>query len=304
MLLDFLSFLEFFWVAGVFFCSDPTSSPCRGACSATSFRLQGRRDLQTHDLMSWVCRAIFPRIRGRKMSTDSFCTNFQIWEREKPINIKNFGGTPPGVRPVCPGDTSHLSRGMSRLSRGHSVPLDLYWFTHKSGPNVPGVPGTSRVCPWDASGASRPPNSFMWFFFIGFFLSPIFSLLQQKTTIAATLLRNPPLWQRKGKTTPTVTISIRNLVTPHRDIWTPAGIPEGPGIEKIRSRPSGLKISSARSWIELFDWALLCDTRRAPWIETPRLVATCSWEFNRGRGRGWESRPLSRSCFALVLKGF
>ena len=38
-------------------------------------------------------------------------------ERKKPINIKNFGGTPPGVRPVCPGDTSHLSRDMSRLSQ-------------------------------------------------------------------------------------------------------------------------------------------------------------------------------------------
>ena len=45
----------------------------------------------------------------------------------KPINIKNFGGTPPGVRPVCPGDTSHLSRDMSRLSRGHSVPLVLIY---------------------------------------------------------------------------------------------------------------------------------------------------------------------------------
>ena len=91
------------------------------------------------------------------------------WERKKPINIKNFGGTPPGVRPVCPGDTSHLSRDMSRLS-GDILSLQ-YWFTHKSGPNVPGVPGTSRVCPWDASGASRPSNSCMWFFFIGFFLS-------------------------------------------------------------------------------------------------------------------------------------
>ena len=48
-----------------------------------------------------------------------------IWERKKPINIKNFGGTPPGARPVCPGDTSHLSRDMSRLSRGHSIPLVL-----------------------------------------------------------------------------------------------------------------------------------------------------------------------------------
>ena len=48
-----------------------------------------------------------------------------IGERKKPINIQSFGGTPPGVRPVCPGDTSHLSRDMSRLSRGHSVPLSI-----------------------------------------------------------------------------------------------------------------------------------------------------------------------------------
>ena len=34
------------------------------------------------------------------------------------------------------------------------------------------------------------------------------------------------------------------------------------------------------------------------------LVAPCGWEFNRGRGRGWESRPLSSFCFVLVFKGF
>ena len=45
-------------------------------------------------------------------------TNVIYGERKKPINIKNFGGTPPGVRPVSPGDTSHLSRDMSRLSQG------------------------------------------------------------------------------------------------------------------------------------------------------------------------------------------
>ena len=51
----------------------------------------------------------------------------QMGKEQKPINIKNFGGTPPGVRPVCPGDTSHLSRDMSRLSRGHSVPFVLIY---------------------------------------------------------------------------------------------------------------------------------------------------------------------------------
>ena len=50
-----------------------------------------------------------------------------LGERKKPINIKNFGGTPPGVCPVCPGDTSHLSHDMSRLSRGHSVLLALIY---------------------------------------------------------------------------------------------------------------------------------------------------------------------------------
>ena len=44
-------------------------------------------------------------------------------ERKKPINIKNFGGTPPGVRPVCPGDTSHLSRDMSPSVPGTFCPF-------------------------------------------------------------------------------------------------------------------------------------------------------------------------------------
>ena len=44
--------------------------------------------------------------------------------------------------------------------------------------------------------------------------------------------------------------------------------------------------------------------RRAPdYSSNLCLVAPCGWDFNRGRGRGWESRPLSRFCFALVFKG-
>ena len=31
------------------------------------------------------------------------------------------------------------------------------------------------------------------------------------------------------------------------------------------------------------------------------LVAPCSWEFNRGWGGGWESRPLSHFCFVFVF---
>ena len=73
-----------------------------------------------------------PHITAQKFSGQEFCahpdcSDSENRERKKPINIKNFGGTPPGVRPVCPGDTSHLSRDMSRLSRGHSVPLVLIY---------------------------------------------------------------------------------------------------------------------------------------------------------------------------------
>ena len=54
-------------------------------------------------------------------------SNYFRYEFGQTVNTKNFGGTPPGVRPVCPGDTSHLSRDMSRLSRGHSFPLVLIY---------------------------------------------------------------------------------------------------------------------------------------------------------------------------------
>ena len=56
--------------------------------------------------------------------------------------------------PVCPRDTSHLSRDMSRLSWGHITPFSIDLHIKIRPKYVPGVPGTSRVCPWDASGAS------------------------------------------------------------------------------------------------------------------------------------------------------
>ena len=43
----------------------------------------------------------------------------RIPRKKKPVNTKNFGGTPLAVCPVCPMDMSHLSRHMSRLFRGH-----------------------------------------------------------------------------------------------------------------------------------------------------------------------------------------
>ena len=44
--------------------------------------------------------------------------------------------------------------------------------------------------------------------------------------------------------------------------------------------------------------------RRAPLCSVSfLLVAPCDWELSHGQGRNWESRPLSRFCFALVLKG-
>ena len=47
--------------------------------------------------------------------------------KEKTNKHKEFWRDPPGVRPVCPADTSHLPRDTSRLSRGHSVPLVLIY---------------------------------------------------------------------------------------------------------------------------------------------------------------------------------
>ena len=37
--------------------------------------------------------------------------------------------------------------------------------------------------------------------------------------------------------------------------------------------------------------------------QVQHLVAPCGWEFNRGRGRGWELQPLSRVCCVLIFKG-
>ena len=63
----------------------------------------------------------------------------KIGKEEKPINIKNFGVTPPGLCPICPVDMSHH---LSRLSRGHSE----CEFPH----NRPKRPG----CPWDVPNLS------------------------------------------------------------------------------------------------------------------------------------------------------
>ena len=59
------------------------------------------------------------------------------------------------------------------------------------------------------------------------------------------------------------------------------------------------QLQDNRKWAEsCFECAF--SEERTHWV----LVAPCGWDFNRGRGRGWESRPLSRFCFALTLKGF
>ena len=61
--------------------------------------------------------------------------------------------------------------------------------------------------------------------------------------------------------------------------------PEGPGIEKIRSRPSELIISSDRSWIEIFDRALVCTPRGPHKYRTPGLKFSIGIEmFDPGLG--------------------
>ena len=77
----------------------------------------------------------------------------QFWQ-DTPWCVSRLSGTCPVICPVCPADIQPLE----------------FEFTTQIGPNVPGAPGTSRIYLWDASVAFRPPNSFMWFFSIGFFL--------------------------------------------------------------------------------------------------------------------------------------
>ena len=88
--------------------------------------LESRYALSFLSLVTWFLSRKALGARARLFRTDFFSSQ-RIGKEKKLINIKNFGGTPPGVRPVCPGDTSHLSRDMSRLSRGHSVPLALIY---------------------------------------------------------------------------------------------------------------------------------------------------------------------------------
>ena len=68
--------------------------------------------------------------------------------QKKTINIKNFGGTPHGVCPVCPMDMSHLSRGNVPSVPRTFCPLN--WNFHMNWPKRPG-------CPWDVPNV--PPGT-------------------------------------------------------------------------------------------------------------------------------------------------
>ena len=92
------------------------------------------------------------------------------WGKKNPINIKNFGGTPPGVRPVCPGDTSHLSHDMSRLSRGQSVPLVIDLHINQSQMSQVSL-GRPEFVPGTPPG--HPTAKFLYFdFSLSVFFSP------------------------------------------------------------------------------------------------------------------------------------
>ena len=68
-----------------------------------------------------------------------------------------------------------------------------------------------------------------------------------------------------------------------------------------RNRES-IWVSSSQVWLVL---SRSCRTKSHEFLDLQKvgnLVAPCGWEFNRSRGRGWESRPLSRFHFALILK--
>ena len=78
---------------------------------------------------------------------------------KKPIHIKNFGGTPPGLCPVCPVDMSQLSRGPVPSVPRTFCPLNVNF--HINRPKRPG-------CPWDvpnlSPGRSRgiPTTKFLY----------------------------------------------------------------------------------------------------------------------------------------------
>ena len=99
-----------------------------GLCAILASHSRSMRLFQAPLDSPVLCQPLSSRFALRGSCAFEVCLGMKLCgERKKPINIKNFGGTPPGVRPVCPGDTSHLSRDMSRLSRGHSVPLVLIY---------------------------------------------------------------------------------------------------------------------------------------------------------------------------------
>ena len=93
------------------------------------------------------------------------------------------------------------------------------------------------------------------------------------------LLRNPPYHFRRQ-------VFSENISSRFRPPSLPKKLHNNPPPQKIPAQVHPKSLNA---------------TDRTPCLA---LVAPCGWDFNRGRGRGWESRPLSRFRFALVLKGF
>ena len=90
---------------------------------------------------------------------------------KKTINIKNFGGTPPGVRPVCPGDTSHLSRDVSRLAKGTFCPFSIDLHINQAQMSQVSL-GRPEFLPGTPPG--HPTAKFLYLIFLyRFFFSPL-----------------------------------------------------------------------------------------------------------------------------------
>ena len=112
----------------------------------------------------------FSQISGLFWQAHKFPKN---GKRKKTMNRKNFGRTPPGLCPVCPVDMSHLSRHLSRMSRGHSAPIHVNF--HMNRPERHG-------CPWDVPnvfpGRSQgiPTTKFLY---VTFLYRLLFSILRQ-----------------------------------------------------------------------------------------------------------------------------
>ena len=133
------------------------STPLKCQCSV--FPVEKSRQSRPEALFEWSRIFREGAFSGTFSSPHTFCTRPYHGPRfvgkRKVKNIKNLVGHPT-PHTVCPMDMSQ--------SHVPSVPqtfCPLNWNFHINRPKCPGCPWDVPNFSWDASGAFRPPNSFM-----------------------------------------------------------------------------------------------------------------------------------------------